>query len=138
MKRMILSAALASAFCGTASADPFDVFGKFVLPEGDSHVQISDCGNGSPCGKIVWIKAEDLPPGQTANEITNDKCEKILGYRLLQGFDRKARDWRGGKIHDPMEHKTYDSRLKRLTDGSLEVKGCVGPVCQTQIWKPVS
>ncbi|OYW82850.1 MAG: hypothetical protein B7Z22_13475 [Hyphomonas sp. 32-62-5] len=36
-----------------------------------------------------------------------------------------------------MELKTYDSRLKRLGDGTLEVKGCIGPVCQTQIWKPV-
>lgn len=138
MKRTMLAAAVASAFCGTAAADPFDVFGRYVLPSGDSHVQISDCGNGSPCGKIVWIHAQDLPPGKTVADIANEKGEKILGYKLLQGFERKSKDWRGGKIHDPMEHKTYDSRLKRLADGNLEVKGCVGPICQTQIWKPVS
>lgn len=137
MKRIILAAALASAFCGTAAADPFDVYGKFVLPSGDSHVQISDCGNGSPCGKIVWFSADDLPAGMTTADVTNKKGQKILGYQLLQGFERKAKDWRGGKIHDPMEDKTYDSRLKRLGDGSLEVKGCIGPICQTQIWKPV-
>ena len=138
MKRMILAAALASAICGPAAADPFDVFGKFVLPSGDSHVQISDCGNGSPCGKIVWFSADDLPAGMTTADVTNKKGQKVLGYKLLQGFERKSKDWRGGKIHDPMEDKTYDSRLKRLTNGDLEVKGCIGPICQTQIWKPVS
>ncbi|MBI1253295.1 MAG: DUF2147 domain-containing protein [Hyphomonas sp.] len=138
MKRMLVAAALASLFAGPAAADPFDVFGTFKLPDGDSHVQIADCGDGSPCGKIVWINAKDLPSGMTPAEVKNPKGEKILGYKLLQGFARKAKDWRGGKIHDPMELKTYDSRLKRLTDGSLEVKGCIGPVCQTQIWKPAS
>lgn len=137
MKRMLVAAALASLMSGTASADAFDVFGTYLLPKGDSHVKIADCGDGSPCGKIVWIKADDLPPGKTVNDVTNSKGQKILGYQLLQGFERKAKDWRGGKIHDPMELKTYDSRLKRLGDGTLEVKGCIGPVCQTQIWKPV-
>jgi len=138
MKRMLVAAALASLMAGTAAADPFDVFGTYALPRGDSHVQIADCGNGTPCGKIVWIDGSDLPAGKITADIKNAKGEKILGYQLLQGFKRKSADWRGGKIHDPSEGKTYDSRLKRLANGDLEVKGCIGPICQTQIWKPVS
>ena len=137
MKRMLIAAALASLISGTAAADTFDVFGTYLLPKGDSHVKISDCGDGSPCGRIVWIKAEGLPAGKTPADVTNDKGEKIMGYTLLGGFARKSNDWRGGKIHDPVESKTYDSRLKRLANGDLEVKGCIGPICQTQIWKPV-
>jgi uncharacterized protein (DUF2147 family) len=138
MKRLLIAAALASFTAGPAAADSFDVFGTYLLPKGDSHVKISDCGNGSPCGKIVWIKPEGLPPGKTPETVTNEKGDRIMGYPLLSGFDRKAKDWRGGKIYDPVESKTYDSRLRRLSNGDLEVKGCVGPICQTQIWKPVS
>ncbi len=138
MKRMLVAAALASAICPSALADPFNVFGTFALPSGNSRIEIADCGNGSPCGKVVWINPADLPEGQTVQTITDARGAKILGLKLLHSFERKGKDWRGGKIYDPEEGKTYDSRLKRLTDGTLEVKGCIGPICQTQIWKPVS
>ena len=35
---------------------------------------------------------------------------------------------------DPEIDKSYASRLKRRDDGRLEVKGCIGPICQTQLW----
>jgi uncharacterized protein (DUF2147 family) len=57
--------------------------------------------------------------------------------KLLAGFKRRTQDWRGGTIYDPEHGKTYDSRLKRRANGDLEVKGCIGPICQTQVWKPV-
>jgi uncharacterized protein (DUF2147 family) len=106
MKRLLMVAALASLMAGPAAADSFDVFGTYLLPKGDSHVKISDCGDGSPCGKVVWIRAEGLPSGKTPDTVTNEKGERIMGYPLLSGFDRKAKDWRGGKIHDPVESKT--------------------------------
>lgn len=138
MKRMILTAALASLIGGTASADPFDVFGKFRTQAGSSHIEIVDCGDKTPCGKVVWLDAKSLPAGETPETIKDAKGAKLMGMKLLHSFERKAKDWRGGKIYDPEEGKTYDSRLKRLTNGDLEVKGCIGPICQTQIWKPVS
>ena len=138
MKRMILAAALASLIGGTASADPFDVFGTFRTQAGTSHIQIIDCGDKTPCGKVVWLDAKALPAGETPESIKDAKGAKLLGMKLLHSFERKGKDWRGGKIYNPEEGKTYDSRLKRLTNGDLEVKGCIGPICQTQIWKPVS
>jgi uncharacterized protein (DUF2147 family) len=137
MKRMILTAALASLIGGTASADAFDVFGKFRTQAGSSHIEIVDCGDKTPCGKVVWLDAKALPAGETPETIKDAKGAKLMGMKLLHSFERKAKDWRGGKIYDPEEGKTYDSRLKRLTNGDLEVKGCIGPICQTQIWKPV-
>jgi uncharacterized protein (DUF2147 family) len=137
MKRWIVAAALASAFCGTASADVFDVFGTFRTQAGTSHIEIADCGNGSPCGKVVWLDAKALPKGETPETITDAKGAKLMGMKLLAGFQRKKADWRGGTIYDPEAGKLYDSRLKRRTDGKLEVKGCIGPICQTQVWTPV-
>ena len=53
---------------------------------------------------------------------------------ILKGFEKKKNDWRGGTIYDPENDKTYDARIKRLDDGNLQLKGCVGPFCQTQVW----
>ena len=43
--------------------------------------------------------------------------------------------WRGA-IYDPKRGKTYRSELKRRDANTLEVKGCIGPFCQTQVWTP--
>jgi len=138
MKHLILAAVVASAVCGSASADTKDVFGTFAIVDGSSHINIADCGDGSPCGHVVWFDPAKLMPGQKADDAKDAKGNKILGLTLLKGFSAKASDWRGGTIYDPEEGKTYDSRLKRLKNGKLEVKGCIGPICQTQIWNPVS
>lgn len=138
MKRMVLAAVVASAIATPAAAETLNVFGTFSLPDGRSRVEIGDCGNGSPCGHIVWLNPSELPVGVAPESVENDKGERILGYRLLHGFAKKVKDWRGGKIKDPEDGKTYDARLKRLGNGDLEVKGCIGPICQTQIWTPVS
>jgi len=28
----------------------------------------------------------------------------------------------------------YSARLKRMDNGDLQLKGCIGPLCQTQVW----
>lgn len=56
---------------------------------------------------------------------------------MLEGFKQKAKGWTGGTIYNPKEGKTYGSKIKLLADGVLEVKGCIGPICQTQHWAPV-
>lgn len=137
MKIIALAAASLLAIATPAFADPLNVFGTFATQAGNSHIKIADCGDGTPCGKVVWIDPEGLPPGETVDTVSDAKGAKIMGLQLLNGFARKAADWRGGTIYDPEAGKTYASRLKRLANGNLEVKGCIGPICQTQVWTPV-
>jgi len=119
-------------------ADSFDVFGVFLLEDKGSHVKIEDCGDGSPCGKVVWVNPSTLEPGQDVNELTSKAGEPILGLQILEGFKRKKTDWRSGTIYSPDVDKTYASKLKRLDDGTLQVKGCIAFLCQTQIWTEVA
>jgi uncharacterized protein (DUF2147 family) len=123
---------------GSACADPGDVFGTFATEGASSHVRIADCGDGSPCGTVVWIDPASLPAGKTPESVTDAEGQRILGLTMLQGFEKKSKGWAGGTIYDPKKGKTYASRLKRLDDGVLEVKGCIGPLCQTQQWAPVA
>lgn len=127
-----LSAAL---FASTAAAQyKHDVFGTYLTQAGTSTVTIEDCGDGSPCGRVSWIDPEAMAPGQTPETALTEAGEPVLGLLMLQGFDKRRNDWRGGTIYDPENDKSYASRLKRRDDGRLEVKGCIGPICQTQLW----
>lgn len=121
-----------------AFADSFNVFGTYLTEEKNSHILIEDCGDGSPCGKIIWVNPESIQPGETQESIKSKSGDPILGLQILNGFERNKSDWRDGTIYDPGKDKSYASRLARLDDGSLQVKGCISFFCQTQIWTPVS
>lgn len=113
-----------------------DVLGVFLTQDQTSTVTIEDCGDGSPCGRVSWIDPTAMAPGETPESARTQAGEPVLGLLMLQGFEKRRKDWRGGTIYDPEADKSYSSRLKRLTDGRLQVKGCIGPICQTQVWKP--
>ncbi|MEM7327842.1 MAG: DUF2147 domain-containing protein [Pseudomonadota bacterium] len=115
-----------------------DVFGTFVTQAKTSAVTIEDCGDGSPCGRVSWIDPEAMEPGMTPETALTKAGEPVLGLLMLQGFEKRRKDWRGGTIYDPENDKSYASRLKRMDDGRLQVKGCIGPICQTQMWLPAS
>ncbi|MBX2849531.1 MAG: DUF2147 domain-containing protein [Acidiferrobacterales bacterium] len=114
--------------------DSHDVFGEFWVEDRGSKILISDCGDGTPCGKVTWIDPNTLEPGQTPETVKTKAGKSILGLQLLHGFEKKKNDWRGGKIYSPQADKTYSSRLKRLSDGELQVKGCIAFLCETQKW----
>ncbi|KCZ90693.1 DUF2147 domain-containing protein [Hyphomonas johnsonii] len=137
MKPVIFSLFAITLAAGHASAGPLDVFGTFATEEENSHVEIADCGDGTPCGTIVWIDPASVTDGKTPDTATDADGKKILGLTMLQGFEKKAKGWAGGTIYNPKEGKTYSSRMKRLDDGVLEVKGCIAMLCKTQNWKPV-
>lgn len=134
MQRMIFSLICAASFSLAAHADPHNVFGVWETEAGTSHVEIADCGDGTPCGTVVWIDPEAMEPGVTPETAVDANGDKVLGLQMLYGFAKKRRDWRSGTIYDPEAGKTYGSQIKLRDDGTLQVKGCVGPFCQTQIW----
>jgi len=144
MKSAVVSGMAGLCLVATAAADPKDVFGTWLTQSGTAHVAITDCGDGSPCGRVVWIDPASLEPGvtpETAVDRNNAdpalRDQPVLGLTMLSDFDERRGDWRGGTIYDPEAGKSYGSRLKRTEDGTLEVKGCIGPICQTQVWTPV-
>ncbi|MEM9842127.1 MAG: DUF2147 domain-containing protein [Pseudomonadota bacterium] len=129
-----LSAAALLFSFGAQAEDQHNVFGTFLTQAKTSTVTIEDCGDGSPCGRVSWIDPEAMAPGETPETAKTQAGEPVLGLLMLQGFDKRRNDWRGGTIYDPEADKSYASRLKRLPDGRLQVKGCISLICQTQVW----
>jgi uncharacterized protein (DUF2147 family) len=59
----------------------------------------------------------------------------IEGIILLSGFKESGDEWEG-QIYDPRAGKTYRSTLKKQPDGTLRVKGCLGPFCRAVKFTP--
>lgn len=120
-----------------AAAQPVD--GKWITAERDAVITVGDCGS-TKCGRISRFL---VPPPQGADQrdVNNrdpaKRSRKLLGMPVLSGFREEDDLWRG-QIYDPKSGKTYRSVIRRINATTLEVKGCIGPFCQTQIWKRAS
>lgn len=127
----------APAFADEAHHDGKDVYGTWKVESGSALVKIEDCGDGTPCGTLVFI---DAPNAATIlddkNPDTALATKPLLGSRMLWGFEAKKSKWSGGRIYDAESGKDYTSKIQLKDDGTLEVKGCIGPFCQKQIWSP--
>ena len=133
MKRLLALAAFSLAATPLAAADPIE--GRWITAEKDAIIQIGDCGR-STCGRIAKFLVPP-PQGVDQRDVNNkDRAKrgrKLLGMPILTGLTEEADLWRG-TIYDPKSGKTYRSVIRRKGADRLEVKGCIGPFCQTQVW----
>ena len=121
-----------------ATASDLNVDGVWLTADGSARVELADCGDGTPCGTIVWVDPNQ--PGSGKDENNPDPAlngQNIVGSKMLWGFRAKGERWKSGKIYDARDGKTYKSSLKLTDDGRLKVKGCVGPFCQSLMWTKV-
>lgn len=119
------------------AAEP--ITGRWVTQDKDAVVAIAPCGNAL-CGRIERFLV--LPPeGNDQRDINNPdpakRARKLLGSAILFGLAADGNGWRG-QVYDPKKGKTYAAKLRRKPDGTLEMKGCIGPFCQSQVWKKAS
>ena len=134
MLKFAAAAALAMGLASPAlAADP--ITGRWVTPEKDSVIAISPCGNAM-CGRIArYLKVPEGGADQrdVYNPDKSKRSRKVLGMNVLSSLTEDGDEWRG-RIYDPRNGKSYRSVVTRLSANQLEVKGCLGPFCQTQVW----
>ena len=134
MLRLIpVASAFSLAVCLPAQA-AVPVTGLWLTTEKDSIVEIAPCGPAL-CGKIMRIlkPSPNGPPKDTNNPDPALRGRPIQGLAILTGFNDAGKNWQG-TAYDPRAGKSYRSYLTLLRDGTLEVKGCVGPFCRTKSW----
>jgi len=135
--RLALTLATLAAAGAALAAEP--VTGRWVTAEKDGVILIAPCGKAL-CGTLDKFL---VPPPQGADQrdINNPdpalRKRRLLGLPILSGFTEESDLWRG-RIYDPKSGKTYRSVIRRKGPNTLEVKGCLGPFCQTQVWRKAS
>jgi len=136
---ILLAAFTASLLAVPAQASDMNVIGLWLTADGAAHVDIADCGDGTPCGTVAWVDPAQGGGGYDDNNPDPElNGQSIVGSKMLWGFKAKNEKWGSGKIYDARDGKTYKSKLKLTEDGRLEVKGCVGPFCKTLEWSRVA
>ncbi|MCX9148616.1 DUF2147 domain-containing protein [Erythrobacter sp. WG] len=132
-----LTFALAAFAVPAAAAEP--ITGRWVTAEKDAVVNIAKCGKAL-CGTIERFLI--LPKGgKDQRDVNNSdpakRTRKLIGTPVLTGLTAADALWKG-QVYDPKSGKTYTSEVRRKDAATLEVKGCVGFLCQTQVWKKAS
>ena len=137
MKKPVLALTALLLASPLVAAQPVE--GRWVTEERDAVITIGNCGN-SLCGRITKFLVAP-PQGVDQRDVNNRNASlrnrKLLGMPVLTGFTEDGDEWRG-QIYDPKSGKTYRSIIRRLNASTLQVKGCIGPFCQTQTWKRAS
>ena len=135
LRLRMIALAIGLALAGSAhAAEP--VVGRWVTAEKDAVILIAPCGK-AVCGTIDRFLTPQ-PGGNDQRDVNNPdpakRKNRLLGRAILSGFTADGDVWRG-QIYDPKNGKSYRSIIRRKGAGVLEVKGCLGPFCQTQMWK---
>lgn len=140
--KILSPAALAAlcllAFAGPAAAD--GVTGLWATSSDNGKVQIARCGEGV-CAKLVDADQIRANPNQN-DQYNKDKAlrsRKVKGLVLFQNYKGGPAEWKGGTIYDPKTGDTgRNGKIKLVSSDTLQVKGCLGPICRTQTWKRVA
>jgi uncharacterized protein (DUF2147 family) len=137
MMRFAIAMMLMIAAVPAVAAEP--ITGRWITAEKDGVILIAPCGK-SLCGTIDRFLVPP-PEGLDQRDVNNPdaklRARKLLGLPILSGFAADGEVWRG-RIYDPKSGKSYRSIIRRKGANVLEVKGCLGPFCQTQVWTKVS
>lgn len=135
--------ALLFAVASPAFSAPLDVAGTWRAESryGNilGHVRITDCGDGTPCGVLVWFDpARTRERTDARNPDRSLRGRSLVGTTLITGFERQGPAWRSGRLYNPEDGKTFACTLQLAPDRNhLRVTGCLGPFCQTKIWTRV-
>jgi uncharacterized protein (DUF2147 family) len=130
------------ALAAAALAPPTPVAGVWLTEEGDGWVEIRSCGK-ELCGTIVGLAEPKTEDGQTKTDIHNPdpalQDRPIVGLEVLRiGGARDSKGvFRGGRIYDPNNGKTYRCKMWLEDPDTLRIRGFIGVslLGRNVIWK---
>ena len=126
------------------------IVGLWATEDEEAHVEITRKGDGY-AGTIVWLSEPIYPPDDEQGMGGREKVDRenpdpelhdrpIIGLEIMEGFSYNGDGvWKGGRIYDPDNGKTYKCKLTLQEDGSLYVRGFIGfsLLGRTSVWTPV-
>lgn len=128
--------ALALMPCPALAGPVSDLVGTWRTVRHGAEIRISDCGDGTPCGHLVSPDPE-IVGGRTRDKKNRDttlRDRPLDGLPILWGYSSGSNGWRNGRLYNPETGQTFWSSLSMISENELEVRGCIGPLCRSQIW----
>jgi uncharacterized protein (DUF2147 family) len=128
-----------------ASAD--DILGVWYNQERDAKIEIFKCGE-KYCGRVVWLKEPNYPAGSKEGTPDTPKLDHknpdptlrskpVIGLRIVNDFVFAGDSmWKGGKVYDPKNGKTYSGKMTLVSPDQLNLRGFIGIslIGRTAIW----
>ncbi len=103
-------------------------------------VELSECGGGGLCAKIVWLKTPNDDRGKPLRDMRNKDESKrgrpILGMSILSNLQRTGPHSWQGSVYNPEDGNTYKAHFTLVSKTKAQLKGCAmfGMVCGEKIW----
>jgi len=130
------SLAFALMLAALAPASAEELIGTWLTQQGDAHIRVAKCGN-AVCGNVAWLRDAVTATGQPPTDIKNPnpslRSRKILGIRIFEMTQDASGSWTGG-IYNADDGQTYRGRLAPRGESELEVQGCAGSLCGSEVW----
>jgi uncharacterized protein (DUF2147 family) len=98
----------------------------------EGRIEVAPCGEHL-CGTIVWLLEPLDENGEERRDVENAdpalRERKVMGLRVLEGVNPKPDKkgyWKGGRIYDPKNGKTYRCTLSLDEQGNMKLRGFIG------------
>jgi uncharacterized protein (DUF2147 family) len=113
------------------------LIGTWLTQQRDAHIRVAKCGKAL-CGTVVWLReAVDPKTGQAPVDSKNPnpslRSRKIVGIRIFAMEQDNTGSWTGG-IYNSDDGQTYKGRVVPRGESELEVQGCSGMLCGSEVW----
>ena len=133
---MLLTLIAALSLATQSGENP--IHGVWVT-NGDGRIELGPCPSDADklCGALIDApdlrENPDLRDGRNPDESLRDR--PLRGVLIVDHFEARRDEWRPGVIYDPEAGmRIRRGHLKLTGPDTVEIRGCVTVVCQTQTW----
>jgi uncharacterized protein (DUF2147 family) len=136
------AAAAAVLVFSTLPALAADPTGVWLTQDGDAHIKFASCGQAY-CGSVVWLR-DPLDPDTRKpildknNPDPGKRRRPVLGITIGLNFKAAEGGKYVGQFYNSDDGQTYNGNVARTGPSTLKVEGCLGALCQSQVWTKVA
>ena len=142
-----LAVVLGCLACAAFAVEESEVLAEWLVETGDARVEIYKAADGTYEGRLCWLREPEYPAGDPEAgkpRRDRDNPDKALRDRPMQGlvfmtgfrYDDDGK-WKGGKVYDAENGKTYSCKMTLKDRETLEIRGYIGVslLGRNQTWK---
>lgn len=133
--------ALCVTFVNVLTASAAEPTGTWLTKNGDAQIRIAKCG-AAMCGTIAWLldptdRATGQPQTDTNNPDPAKRGRKVLGLTIFAMQPDSDGNF-AGDIYNVDDGQSYRGKMIRRSATQLEVQGCLGLICGSEMWSLVA